>query len=293
MAVYKRTYKVYNGPLSPSWSRFSVLTRYSLSTLFSSRLFTAYFVICFIPLLGGIAYIYFAHSQTAQMLMGMRLKGSWDVANVWFAGLLEAQTVLGFILVAWGAPGLITRDNANQALQLYFSRPLTRTEYILGKFAVLALLLSLITWVPGLILFGMQASLADDGWTGNHLYLPGAIFVSSCLWIVVISLLALALSVFVRWRIAATGLFLAVMLVLPGFGEAFNFTLRTNWGRLLSISYTTRLVWLHLFRVEPRLRGMPLGDIPLWSAWASILATCLISVLMLNRRLKAREVVRG
>lgn len=294
MAVYRRTYKVYQGPLTAAWSRFGVLTRYSLSTLFSSRFFTVYFVICFIPVLVGIAYIYFAHSETAQMLIGVRFKGSWGINNIWFAGLHRVQTGFGFILVAWAAPGMITRDFANQALQLYFSRPLSRTEYILGKFAVLGVLLSFITWIPGLLLFGMQAELEGSSWTWNNLYLAGAILLSSWIWIAVMSLLALALSVFVRWRIAATGLFLAVMFVLPGFARAFDLVLRTYWGELLSLPYTLSLVWLNLFRIEPRMFGMPRqGGIPVWSAWASILIVCVIAVLILNRRLKAREVVRG
>lgn len=294
MAVYKRTYKVYSGPLSPGWSRFAVLARYSLGTLFSSRLFTGYFVVCFIPLLVGIAYIYLAHSQTVQLLLGIRMNGSWGITNYWFAGMLQAQTGLGFILVAWAAPGMITRDLANQALQLYFSRPLSRTEYIAGKFAVLALLLSCITWLPGLLQFGLEAEMEGHGWAWNNLFLAGAVLVSSWLWITVMSLLALALSVFVRWRIAAAGLFVAIIFLLPGFAQAFDLILRTHWGELLSVPYALRLVWLNLFRIEPRVFGVPLqGGIPVWAAWASILTTCLISVLLLNQRLKAREVVRG
>lgn len=294
MAVYKRTYKVYSGPRSASWSRFAVLTRYSLGTMFSSRLLTAYFVLCFVPLLVGIAYIYLAHSQIVQSLLGMRVTGSWGISNLWFAGFLQVQTGLGFILVAWSAPGMITRDFANQALQLYFSRPLSRTEYIVGKLAVLALLLSCITWVPDLVLFGLQASMEGNGWGWNNLFLMGAIFVSSWLWIAVISLLALALSVFVRWRIAAAGLIIGVFLLLPGFAEIFNLVLRTNWGRLLNLSYEIRIIWAQLFRIEPRHIGLGIREqLPVWSAWFSIVTTCLISLFLLNRRLKAREVVRG
>ncbi len=294
MAVYKRTYKVYDGPLTASWSRFTVLTRYSLGTLFKSRLFTGYFVLCFIPFLIAVTYIYFAHSQTAQMLLGIQSKGEWDVSNVWFAFILQAQTTMGFILVLVAAPGVTTRDFANDALQLYFSRPLSRTEYVLGKISVLALLLSVITWIPGLILFGLQAQMEGNGWGWNNLYIAGAIFVSSWLWIAVFSLLALAVSVFVRWRLAAAGVIFGVLLVLPGLGEAFNATLRTNWGRLLDLFYTIRLVWAQLFRIKPRALGVILrGDIPLWAAWATIFMACLISVLLLNRRLKAREVVSG
>jgi ABC-2 type transport system permease protein len=242
----------------------------------------------------GITYIYLANSQVAQSILGMRVNGSWGINNFWFAAMLQAQTGMGFILVVWAAPGMITRDFANQALQLYFSRPLSRAEYILGKIAVLAFLLSCVTWIPGLLLFGLETTLAGSGWGWENLFLLGAIFVSSWLWIAVISLLALALSVFVRWRFVAAGLILAVMFVLPGFAQLFNVILRTYWGELLSLPYTMRLVWMNLFRIEPRVFGVPLqGGIPVWSAWASLFTMCLISLLLLNRRLKAREVVRG
>ena len=48
-------------------------------------------------------------------------------------------------------------DLRNNGLPLYLSRPFSRTEYVLGKMSVLLILLSAITWVPGLLLFLFQA----------------------------------------------------------------------------------------------------------------------------------------
>ena len=51
----------------------------------------------------------------------------------------------------------------------------------------------------------------------------------------------------------------------------------------------------YLFRVPflnaPRHRNVQ--ELPLWSAWFMLLAVICVCVLLLNRRLKAREVVRG
>ncbi len=84
MAVYKRTYKAYHGPLTPAWSRFTVLSRYGLSTLFNSRPFTAYTVLCFLPFLVGLAYIYIVHSAAAQAVLGVGKTIPGTVNNVWF-----------------------------------------------------------------------------------------------------------------------------------------------------------------------------------------------------------------
>ena len=293
MAVYKRRYKAYQGELTPAWSRFTVLARYSLSSLFSSRLFTGYFVLCFIPLLVGIVYIYVANSPLVQGILGVRVNGALGINNLWFATMLQTQTGLGFILVAWAAPGMITQDFVNQALQLYFSRPLSRTEYILGKFAVLAFLLSWITWIPDLILFGLQAGLAGKGWGWDNFFIAIAIIVSSWLWISVIALLALALSVFVRWRLAATGLIVGVLIALPLFGGAVNVALQTNLGSLLSITYDIRVAGASLFHINSAQIRFIFGGVSVISAWFAILTACVVSVLILNRRLKAREVVRS
>ncbi|HLK52493.1 MAG TPA: hypothetical protein VKU42_03505, partial [Candidatus Angelobacter sp.] len=69
MAVYKRTYKAYSGALTPAWSRFTVLSRYGLATLFDSRPFTAYTVLCFLPFLVGLVYIYLVHNAAVQTML--------------------------------------------------------------------------------------------------------------------------------------------------------------------------------------------------------------------------------
>src|SRR5436305_10139192 len=294
MAVYKRTYKTYDGQLTPPWSRFMVVARYSFSTLFKSRIFTAYTVLCFFPLLIFAAQIYFVHNTMAQQLLDLRLGRFLKIDNRWFAQFLQVQAWLGFLLAAAATPGMVSKDFANHALQLYLSRPLSRVEYLLGKISVIAVLLSVVTWIPGLLLFALQAQLEGNGWAWEHFYLIGSIILSSWLWIAVMSLLMLALSVWVKWRIAATGLILGVFFLLPGFAEAFNAIMRTDWGRLLNLRYVLHLIWQRIYRIDPQFLHLTHQDrIPLWSAWATVFMICLFSAWLLNLRLKAREVERG
>ena len=294
MAVYKRTYKTYDGPLTPSWSRFGVVARYSFSTLFKSRIFTGFTVVCFFPLLIAVAQIYFIHNPLAQSLLDMRLGNLLKIDNRWFAQFLYIQAWLGFLLAAAATPGMVSKDFANHALQLYLSRPLSRVEYLLGKISVLAVLLSVVTWIPGLLLFALQAQLEGHGWAWDNFYLIGSIILSGWLWIAVMSLLMLGLSVWVKWRIAATGLILGVFFLLPGFGAAFNAVMRTQWGWLLNLPYVLDVIWQNIYRIDPEFLHLTHQDrIPLWSAWATVLMVCLMSVWLLNQKLKAREVERG
>lgn len=295
MAVYKRSYKAYRGPLTPAWSRFTVLSRYGFSTLFTSRPFTAYTVLCLVPFLLGLVFIYVVHNASVQALLNVQFGHTPWIDNMWFLQFLSIEAWMGFLLTAWGAPGMVSKDFANHAVQLYLSRPLSRAEYLLGKVSVIGALLSCTTWIPALILFALQAQLQGHGWGWDNLWMAGSIVVSGLLWIALISLLSMALAVWVRWRIAATALMLGAFFVLPGLGAAMDAVLRTHWGLLLNFPYLITAVWAHLFRIgnTPLHRGAGFDLVPLWSAWASLLTVCAISLWLLNRRLKAREVERA
>ena len=56
---------------------------------------------------------------------------------------LSVQGVFAFLLTAYAGPGLISPDLSNNALPLYLCRPISRTEYVLSKMAVLFIPLSL------------------------------------------------------------------------------------------------------------------------------------------------------
>ena len=63
-------------------------------------------------------------------------------------------------------------------MPLYLCRPFSRAEYVLGKMSVLVFLLSLITWVPGLILFVIQAQPGGLGLDrGRTCWIAGSLFV--------------------------------------------------------------------------------------------------------------------
>jgi ABC-2 type transport system permease protein len=293
MAVYKRTYRAYSGALTPSWSRFSVLSRYGLSKILESRPFTAFIMACMVPFVVALVFVYVVHNTAVQAVLNVRMGPNALVDNLFFFRFMGIEAWMAFLLTAWFGPGMISKDFANHGIQLYLSRPLSRAEYLLGKISVLAILLSCTTWIPALLLFVINAQMVGRGWGWENLWIAGAIVVSGLLWIALISLVAMALAVWVRWRIAATALIFALFILLPGFGEAMNVILRTHWGKLLNLGYLISTVWGHLFLTGPQLRFTGFNQIPLWSAWAMLLAVCAFSLWILNLRLRAREVERG
>jgi ABC-2 type transport system permease protein len=298
MAVYKRAYSSYVGGLTPVWSRFWVLARYSFSELFDSRAFTALFVIAFFPTVITAIVIWVAHSETIMALLQMRGGPAIDFNNSFFLHFLEIQAVFTVLLTAWVGPTMVAGDLSNNALPLFLSRPLSRPEYVIGKMTVLLTLLSLITWIPGLLLFFLQASL-QKGWLAANWWMAGSIVLASLLWISFLSLLSLAVSAWVKWRIVATAAVFASLMLPTGFGEMMNAVLRTYWGHLLNFWYMTDVVWYDLFRDSVRYHPgrfdgpMAVSNFPLPMAWLAILAFTGCWLMLLNRRLRAREVVRG
>src|SRR6185503_8001149 len=69
MAVYELTYKQFLGKLTPEWNRFMVIPRHAFRDVFKSKLFTAFFVICFVPLLVEAILIYLHHNVSALAIM--------------------------------------------------------------------------------------------------------------------------------------------------------------------------------------------------------------------------------
>jgi ABC-2 type transport system permease protein len=285
MAVYRRNYKPYAGRLTPEWSRCLVLFRYSRRNLFRSKFLTGLFVVCFFYPLVCLLMIYLAHNASFLQQLGVPA-GVLSIDNKFFFNFISVQGVFAFLLTAFAGPGLISPDLANGALPLYFCRPFSRAEYVLGKSSVLAILLSQITWVPGLILFAMQAGLAGASWTWSNLWIAGSLILSSLIWIAILSLLAMALSAWVKWRIVAGALLLGVMFFGAGFAQAINAVMRTDSGQFFNVAYLMGTVWNALFQVDSR------HAIPVAQAWSALLIYCAICLWLLMRKVRAYEVIR-
>jgi hypothetical protein len=295
MAVYKRRYASYTGSLTPEWSRFFVLTRYAFSDLFKSRVFVLLLILSLVPALFFAGYIFIANNKTVQLLLPMGTTDLFSVEAKYFTLIMVVQTQVAFLLNCWVGPVLIAGDLTNGALPLFLSRPFKRSDYVLGKLAVLVLLLSMVTWVPCLLLFSLQAGLARGGWIWSHVWMVLPIMLCSAIWILTLSLISLAVSAWVRLRIVATGVIFIAFLIPAGLGEMFNSIMDTYWGRLLNFSEMFRLILAKAFREQS---GIILGstrwnEIPVPAALGVLIFLCLLSLVILNARLRAREVVRG
>ena len=300
MAVYKKTYRPYEGSLTPSWKRFLVIPRYAFEDLHRSRFLTIFYLASFLyPLIAAII-IYVEHNVDALKLLNAQ--GAARLISIdegFFMSFLGWQGVLALFLGAFIGPGQVSPDLTNNALSLYLARPFSRAEYLLGKLSVLWILMSLMTWVPGMLLFLLEGYLEGSAWMGKHASIAAGLFFGAWVWILVLSLLALALSAWVKWKPAAGALVFGVFFVASGFGGAINQMEDTVWGSLLSINTLVGTIWVNLFtRGDEASTGgvffrVAAGQhLPLWCCWFMLALVCAVLLSMLRRKIRGAEVVR-
>jgi ABC-type transport system involved in multi-copper enzyme maturation permease subunit len=270
--------------------------RYSLADVWSSRITNILFVICMVPTLISMATIYIMNNNTVRMLLSAA-NSPGSAPNIsmnerYFFVVLQIQCWFALALTAWIGPRLISLDLSNNALPTILSHPISRFEYVLAKFTVLAGFLSAVTWAPVLFLFGFQSFMSVQPWALDHVHIATGVFIGSAIWIVLLSLLALAVSSWVRWRIVATGMVFAAMFVPAGMAGVFNEVLRTHWGHLVNIPFMMFTLWRRLLHASlPQYSTQ--GELPTIAMLFAITGICLACAMALNARIRAREVVRG
>lgn len=298
MAVYKRTYSRYTGRLTSLRWRFLVIARHEFGRLEGSRFLTFLFMASLVwPLICALI-IYLHFNLSALQLMKIDASRLIPINSGFFLAFLGFQSMLAFFMNAFIGPGLVAPDLANNGLPLYFSRPISRAEYVLGKVTVLVSLLSLMTWIPGLLLFGLQSYLAGSAWMWENLRIAAGLFLGSWIWISLLALLSLAMSAWVKWKPLAGALLFGIFFVATGFGAAINAVLHTRWGNLINLSHLVGSVWVSLFEVPSR-RGagtvffrVGSGEaLPAWVCWAALGGICLFCLWLLGRKIRAVEVV--
>jgi ABC-2 type transport system permease protein len=292
--VYDRRYRGWTGERRPPRAAIWTLARYGFAEIFASRLLLVLFILACLPFLVFATMIYVANNLELLNLLAVRDSHLQEsLSGSLFFWFVVAQGNLAFLFASFAGPSLVGPDLAHGALPLYLSRPLGRGEYVLGKLAILVTLLSAITWVPGLLLVGIQTALAGWGWLAANPRIPLGILLGSLAWILLLALAALAISAWIRWRPLATGALFGILVVGSAFGKAINETLDTRWGTLLMLGEQIKTIWMSLFAAERVFGEWPdASDLPAAVCWGALAGACALAALLLVRRIRAFEVVR-
>src|SRR5471030_244118 len=95
MAVYKKTYRPYDGELTSSVSRFLVIPRYAFEEMQKSRFLTIFFLASLVYPLVCALIIYVQHNVSALNLLGLQNANRLISINVtFFMSLLGWQSMM-------------------------------------------------------------------------------------------------------------------------------------------------------------------------------------------------------
>ena len=181
-----------------------VIARYATAATIRSRLFVAFLVACLVPSLVLLVAVYLRYNVTvvgeAESVIGNVL----DLDAWLFGTVLDIAQAVTFLVVLVVGPNLVAPDLANNAMPLYLSRPVPRRSYVAGKLLVLLGLCAAVGLFPGLVLIVANAGYGGDiAWLGTA-RLAAAFTIGLLAWTLCLSMLALAISAWVKWRPAAT-----------------------------------------------------------------------------------------
>jgi ABC-2 type transport system permease protein len=289
MAVHSHVFRPYEGVRTSLHTRWLVVARYALRDALSRKLTLVILVLAAFPLLGGAALIYLHHNLEAiTILPAEMVKGITNALPInarFFYWLLTTEGYITFVLTAAIGPRILVNDFRDNGLPLYLSRPLTRVDYVLGKAAAIAIITSLVTWVPLLLLVGLQSTL-EKGWLIANWWVVPAIVIGAWSAIALFALASLAVAAVLRRRAMAEASFVAMFLVVPLVALVVDQFLHAQWAVRFFLPAIYEALWTPLFRLQQSNELSPLG------ALTSLVVVLVLSSVVLLRRVRAWEIVR-
>ena len=203
-----------------------------------------------------------------------------------FYEFLTLQNFFIVIICVFGGSGLIANDLKNNALQLYFSKPLTRLDYLSGKFVIMAVLISFVTLAPGILLFleGVLVAETTDFLREGH-WIFWSIIGYSLILIIPTSFLILALSSMTKSNLYAAVVFAAILFGTPIISEILRQVFHHKKVVLISYWHNINILGNKVFNLRPRYSA----DWP----YALLIVLALIGCCawILHRKTKVVEVV--
>ena len=180
----------------------------------------------------------------------------------------------GLLAIAWYGAGLFAEDRRLGAHLLYFSRPITRVDYFLGKLGTVLFYGACSFLFPVLMILSV-ASFSSPDWsfvTQQGDVIPKAIAYAS-LWIFVLSSLVLAVSSLVDRKTLALAAFMGLFVLTEAVGKVMGEIIDEPRWRLLSLTKNFGHVADWLFERTPEVDypvGFSLGMIGFWTVGALV-----------------------
>ena len=278
MPIHDQSYRRYTGPRNEPGAAWVVIAAAGIRSLLARKLFLAVMLAAWGQFFVRAVIFYLSANFPSLNVLAPSVET--------FRQFFDMQEIFVLFVTVYVGSGLIANDRRSNALQIYLSKPLSRTEYVAGKLGILGFFLLMVTLVPALALLMLEAMFsASLAFLGEHLFLLPAITLYALVEVSLASFTMLALS-----SLSTSARYTAMLYAGALFFTAAVFAI------LRGATSSSALAWLSLranveqigdviFRLAPRFE----------SPWLlSVLVVLLLiglSVLVLERRVRGVEVV--
>jgi len=276
--IHDQSYRRYLGGRTMPGRAWTVIAQAGVMNMIRKRAFLGLLIFAWMPFLVRAVQVYVTTNYPQVAMFAPTAET--------FRQFLEQQDFFVFIITIYVGAGLIANDRRANALQIYLSKPLMRSEYIAGKAAVLFVFLLMVTLVPALLLLLLQVLFAGSfEFLRKNLFLFPAITVASLLQSLLATFTMLALS-----SLSKSSRYVGIL-----YAGIIFFT-AAIYGAMYAITGSSKLSWLSvgsnlsqvvdvIFRLKPRYAT------PWPVSLIVIVGLIVLSISVLERRVRGVEVV--
>jgi ABC-2 type transport system permease protein len=175
MPIFDQGYQHWNGPLSGHAWRWLAVARHGVRATLKNRLVRWFLFAAWMPALALVStlalwglleqqsesVLSFLRNLLPPEMIGQPRDFRTPVWTIVYSFFFKAELAVALFLVLTVGPSLVSRDLRFNALPLYFSRPLRRIDYFVGKLGVIAFFLMATQVAPAAVayFFGIAFSL--------------------------------------------------------------------------------------------------------------------------------------
>lgn len=227
--VFDRGYRHYEGEREGRWHAVRALIIYSIKRgLGIKKRWTAKII--------PIALYTFAFLPVI-VIVGVRALVGRAASGFSYGTLYSAISLILLVFAAATAPEMLCEDRRENVLALYFSRPITRADYLLGKIAALGILMGSIALLPALILFFGTTLLAPSplSYFGNHVGDIGRIVALGVSLSIFYAAIGLVIAAYTNRKGIASAIYIGLVLVESGIIGALQHAFNASQADYLSL----------------------------------------------------------
>jgi hypothetical protein len=279
MPIHDQSYRRYGGGKTSPGQGWMVIARAGILTMARKRAFLGLMLFAWMPFVVRAVQIYLATNFPQMALIAPTAET--------FREFLEQQDFFVFVVTIYVGAGLIANDRRANALQIYLSKPLLRSEYIAGKAAVLFAFLMLVTWLPAMLLLLVQVMFAGSfAFVSKNLFLFPAITVAALLQALLATFTMLALSSLSKSSRYVGILYAGILFFTAAiYGAMYAITGGNTSLSYLSLAANLNQVIDVIFRLTPRY------STPWQVSLIVVIGLIVLSISVLERRVRGVEVV--